>query len=277
MSNYFRSRFAQQLSRFEAHLRGRELSQNTITTYLTAMRQFFQLFSDASKENGIKYKEMLQKRKAKPSTINMKINAYNAYCKMLGDEKSQVKTVSARYSTTVSNVISRSQYHKLLKELKKDGNSSWYFSIKLLAVTGARVSEAVRITKRDFDNGFAEVWSKGKMRRIYIPMRFQEEAAEFYQNIRDSDPLIRNKCGKAISTRGVAYMLQSFAKRYGIDKRVMHPHAFRHLFAIEFLRKTSNLPLLSDIMGHSSVSTTAIYTRLTQEEQERIINKAIIW
>ncbi len=269
--------YKKQLTRFEEYLRNRELSQNTILNYLISMKQFFQMFSEVSKENGIKFKGHLQSRKAKPSTINMRINAFNTYCKMLGEGQNRVKTIPVHQETTVNNVISRKDYQRLLEELRKDGNHRWYFTVKILAMTGARVSEAVRITKEDFDVGCAEMWTKGKIRRIYIPLKFRLEAAAFYAELDGKELLIRNKRGGAISTRGVAYMLQSFAKRYQIDKRVMHPHAFRHLFAMEFLKETNNLALLSDLMGHSNVTTTAIYTRMTREQQEHIINSTIDW
>lgn len=209
--------YKKQLTHFEEYLRNRELSQNTILNYLISMRQFFQMFSEVSKENGIKFKGHLQSRKAKPSTINMRINAFNTYCKMLGEGQNRVKTIPVHQETTVNNVISRKDYQRLLEELRKDGNHRWYFTVKILAMTGARVSEAVRITKEDFDVGCAEMWTKGKIRRIYIPLKFRLEAAAFYAKLDGKELLIRNKRGGAISTRGVAYMLQSFAKRYQID------------------------------------------------------------
>ena len=72
-------------------------------------------------------------------------------------------------------------------------------------------------------------------------------------------------------------MLQKYAIKYGIDQKYMHPHSFRHLFAIEFLKRNNNLPLLADLLGHSSVATTAIYTRLTREEQQNALDDAVNW
>lgn len=121
------------------------------------------------------------------------------------------------------------------------------------------------------------MWTKGKMRRIYIPESFRAEAKTYYAKLEPKDYLVWNRNGEQISTRGVSVMLQRFASEYAIDKKVMHPHSFRHLFALEFLKRNSNLSLLSDIMGHSSVSTTAIYTRMTKEQQIVAIDKTIDW
>lgn len=77
-----------------------------------------------------------------------------------------------------------------------------------------------------------------------------------------------------MSTRGLAQLIRNWAKKYGIRKEVAHPHAFRHLYAIQFLHQNQNIALLADLMGHSSVSTTSIYLRLSKEEQIRQFNEA---
>ena len=174
-------------------------------------------------------------------------------------------------------VISEKDYKKLLDGLKNDGNIRWYYNIKLLASTGARVSEYVRLKKTDFSRGYAEMWTKGKIRRIYIPKSFLNEADGYYSSFEPEDFLAVGRDGGPITTRGVSQMLMTFAARYGIDKKVMHPHSFRHMFAVQFLRRNNNLSLLADVLGHSSVSTTAIYTRMTKEQQQDAVNKTINW
>ena len=66
-------------------------------------------------------------------------------------------------------------------------------------------------------------------------------------------------------------------KKYGIPKEVAHPHSFRHLFAIEFLKNNNNIALLADLLGHESVDTTAIYLRLSAQEQKKQFNMAMDW
>ena len=69
---------------------------------------------------------------------------------MVHDDGSKVKTMRVHQATAVSNVISEQDYKKLLDGLKNDGNMRWYYNIKLLASTGARVSEYVRLKKNRF-------------------------------------------------------------------------------------------------------------------------------
>jgi site-specific recombinase XerD len=266
-----------QIESFREHLEDKELSDNTVRAYITAMEQFFSSFVEISKKNGLDWKRELQEKGLKAKSINIKLNAFNSFCGMVHDDGSKVKTMRVHQATAVSNVISEQDYKKLLDGLKNDGNMRWYYNIKLLASTGARVSEYVRLKKTDFSRGYAEMWTKGKIRRIYIPKSFLNEADGYYSSFEPDDFLAVGRDGGQITTRGVSQMLMTFAARYGIDKKVMHPHSFRHMFAIQFLRRNNNLSLLADVLGHSSVSTTAIYTRMTKEQQQDAVNKTINW
>jgi integrase len=241
------------------------------------MEQFFSSFGEISKKNGLDWKRELQEKGLKAKSINIKLNAFNSFCGMVCDDGSKVKTMRVHQATAVSNVISEQDYKKLLDGLKNDGNMRWYYNIKLLASTGCRVSEYVRLKKTDFSRGYAEMWTKGKIRRIYIPKSFLDEADGYYSSFEPDDFLAVGRNGGQITTRGVSQMLMTFAVRYGIDKKVMHPHSFRHMFAIQFLRRNNNISLLADVLGHSSVSTTAIYTRMTKEQQQDAVNKTINW
>lgn len=259
------------------YLKAKELSESTIDAYTTSVKQYFLMHETITKENGISWKHELLAQGKKAKTVNVRLNAYNSLCEMLHQDECKCKAVKIHQATAISNVISDSDYKKLLRCLANDQNLKWYYGIKLLAVTGARVSEYVCLQKKDFDRGYAELWTKGKIRRIYIPKSYRDEAASYYASLSPDDYLMTNRFGKKMTTRGVATMLQKFSLKYDIDSRCMHPHSFRHFFAIEFLERNSNLSLLADLMGHSSVSTTAIYTRMTKEQQRLAVDAAVCW
>lgn len=244
---------------------------------MSALSQFFMTFDEISKENGLEWKRELQRSGLNAKSINIKLNAFNSFCKMTFNDGAKLKTMRIHQSTAISNVISISDYNRLLDGLRNDQNIRWFFNVKLLSSTGARVSEYVQLRKADFLRGYSEMWTKGKLRRIYIPKLFRAESAEYYSKFAPNDFLAIGRTGKQLTTRGVSQMLKTFATRYDIDEKVMHPHSFRHMFAIEFLRKNGNISLLSDILGHSSVSTTAIYTRMTKEQQQAEVDRAIDW
>lgn len=264
------------IAAYRAKLMDRELSQNTIDSYITAVRQYQEAHTRVSKEDMLSWKRELMNTGKKPGTVNLRLAAMNTWCRMFNIREAEVRTLKIHQASAIDNVITQEDYAKLCKCLNDD-NPRWYFNIRLLAATGARVSEYIKLTKADFDRGYAEMWTKGKIRRIYIPKSFIAEAQEHYKNLQPHEMLVQSIHGKPITTRGVSENLLRFAEKYGIDKKVMHPHSFRHLFALNFLQKNNNLSLLADIMGHSSVSTTAIYTRMTKQQQATAVNEIVNW
>lgn len=70
---------------------------------------------------------------------------------------------------------------------------------------------------------------------------------------------------------------QGVRLKYGLNAQVVHPHSFRHLFAKNFLDRRNDLPLLADILGHVSISTTRIYLRKSTQEQRDLINQIVDW
>ena len=67
------------------------------------------------------------------------------------------------------------------------------------------------------------------------------------------------------------------AEKYGLDKKVVYPHSFRHRYAKNFLEKYNDIALLADLMGHESIETTRIYLRRTASEQQELVDKIVTW
>ena len=176
-------------------------------------------------------------------------------------------------------MISEADYSYFKTCLKNDGELYWYFVIRFLAATGARISELVQIKVEHVRLGYLDLYSKGgKLRRIYIPRALRDEALAWFEGRGLSSGFIfLNRSGVRITTRGIAGQLKKFAVRYGIDPKVVYPHSFRHRFAKSFLERSGDIAFLADLMGHESVDTTAIYLRLSAEEQKRQFNSAMNW
>lgn len=265
-----------QLEAFREHLIVEERSQNTIDNYMQSVRNYFKRYDEITKQNLIKYKQDLFAEGKKPKTIHNRCVGINQFCRFLGKEEMCVKTVKIHQSSSVENVISIAEFNELLRCLQQDRDEKGYWMVKFLGKTGARVSEFTRLTKSGLKKGYCEMWTKGKIRRIYIPESLIEESREYFEKV-EGDILFPSRYGNEMTSRGVASRLNAMAKKYGIRKEVMHPHSFRHLYAIEFLKKNPNISLLADLMGHSSVATTSIYLKLSKEEQMRQFNEASNW
>lgn len=183
------------LKPYEAFLREKELSENTIKAYTASAKFFFSEFDELNKPNLLAWKAMLYNNGMKPKSVNVRLNAMAAYCDMIGHPEFHVKTMRVHQAQAVSNVISSEQYQALLDGLAQDANLRWYYIVKLMATTGARVSELIRLTKRDFDNGYCDLWTKGKSRRIYIPDSFRTEAATHFADYSATQTLVCRKTG----------------------------------------------------------------------------------
>lgn len=263
------------IEEFRHHLMDLERSENTIDSYVRSATIFFDRYGEVSKANMLDFKRW-QLEKWKPKTAHNRIVAMNQYCIFINHPEYCVKGIKIHGSSSVENVITLEEYHLLLDGLKNDGNEKGYWMIKFLAKTGARVSEFIKLTKDSLEIGYCEMWTKGKIRRIYIPQPLIEESKEYFKE-QDEEWLFPNKYGKQMTERGVAQNIKNWSAKYGVRKEVAHPHAFRHLYAIEFLEHNSNIALLADLMGHSSVNTTSIYLKLSKEEQMRQFNEASNW
>ena len=94
---------------------------------------------------------------------------------------------------------------------------------------------------------------------------------------RQTGYLFLNRFDDQITARGVAQQLKFYAGKYGLDKVVVYPHSFRHMYAKRFLEKFNDISLLADLLGHESIETTRIYLRRTSSEQQSIVDKIVTW
>ncbi|MBQ4376864.1 MAG: tyrosine-type recombinase/integrase [Bacteroidales bacterium] len=263
---------------FENYLRQKNMAENSIVAYTFAARDFIQHYEKVSKNNLILYKDYLMET-FKPKTVNLRIIGINKYLDYLEKPKLRLKPVKIQQKTYLENVISNADYNFLIKKLRDDGNMEWYFVVRFLAATGARVSELIQMKVEHVLAGYFDIYGKGgKLRRIYIPKRLRSECHQWLEKKgRNSGYLFLNHKGERITTRGISGQLKCFAQRYGLNANVVYPHSFRHRFAKNFLAKYNDIALLADLMGHESIETTRIYLRRTSTEQQEIVDSVVTW
>ena len=266
------------IEEFERHLKGTNLSENTVTSYLFAVRQFNERYDNVTKRNLKEHKAWLIEQ-YKPKTVNLRIRAINCYLESVGKSSWKLSSVKVQQKAFLENVISEADYIYFKNCLKRDDNMLWYFVIRFLAATGARVSELVQIKVEHIKLGHLDLYSKGgKLRRIYIPKSLQDEAIVWVEeNQRNSGFIFLNRFGERITTRGISGQLKKLAIKYGIDPAVVYPHSFRHRFAKSFLERCGDIAFLADLMGHESIETTRIYLRKTATEQRTLVDNIVDW
>ena len=264
---------------FEMYLRSTNLSENTISSYLFAVKQFYGQYDEVTKR-GLRDHKIWLIESYKPKTVNLRIRAINCYLESIGKGEMKLQFVRVQQKAFLENVISEADYTYFKKCLKRDQENFWYFVIRFLAATGARVSELIQLKVEHVRLGYLDLYSKGgKLRRIYIPSALQKEALEWLtlEKHRDSGFVFLNRYSERITTRGISGQLKKLAVRYGLDPVVVYPHSFRHRFAKSFLERCNDIAFLADLMGHESIETTRIYLRKTATEQRTIVDKVVTW
>lgn len=268
-----------EVRRFKRHLRKEDVSVNTQISYCWTLNFFLTKYHKITNENLMLYKNYLMEEFT-PSTVNQRIQAMNKYIKWNNIRNIRtLRSVKVQQKPFLENVISMQDYMYLKKKLKKKPGLTDYFLIWIMGCTGARISEILKVKVENIIDGQIDFYGKGrKNRRIYFVSSFQKEAIEWLKTEnRNSGYVFIYSDGRAMTVKGVEKHLKILAREYGIDETVMYPHSFRHMFGKTFYDKEKDLPLLADIMGHSSVETTRIYTRRTAQEQRQIIEKTVRW
>lgn len=160
---------------FETVLRQANMAQNTISAYLYAVKEFDSKFKELNKKNLLVYKTFLIES-YKPKTVNLRLQAINKYLDFIGKSKLRLKSVKVQQRSYLENVISNADYNFLKNKLKQEGNLEWYFVVRYLAATGARVSELVQIKIEHIHIGYFDLYTKGgKIRRLFIPKKLRKE------------------------------------------------------------------------------------------------------
>lgn len=262
---------------FSAWLRENELAEGTQQLYTRFLHDYSEYTgcNQPDKQSIKRWKEHLLETN-QPQTVNLKLSAISKYCAFAG-LSIRIKRVTVQRRTLIRNAITRDEVEHLIGSLEADGCERFAVIVRLLAKTGGRISEVIRITKRDISRGYVDMPTKGKVRRIYLPDTLADELRPFLVDLGPGDILCRNRFGRQITANGVGKMLRRFAARYGIPPEHVHPHAFRHFYAVEFLRQNPNVALLADTLGHSDLNTTMIYLRQTEEQQRAEINRTVNW
>ncbi|MEY8355579.1 tyrosine-type recombinase/integrase [Lachnospiraceae bacterium 54-53] len=275
------------LNDFKKYLKKKNLSNNSITAYAGSVRLFFSMFEDITPENLQRYKNYLISA-YRPATVNQRIYAINHFSRFMAETQEEAYILIASYhlpsvkvqqKTFLDTIISNEDYELLKTKLKEDKNYFWYFVVRFLAATGARVSELIQIKVEHLTLGYLDLYSKGgKVRRIYFPDSLCGEALEwcYGKGIR-SGFLFLNKDGHLITPRGINFQLKHLARRYGINPDTVYPHSFRHRFAKNFLACFNDISLLADLMGHESIETTRIYLTRSSQEQQQLLDEIITW
>ncbi|MGN0729936.1 tyrosine-type recombinase/integrase [Treponema sp.] len=165
-------------------------------------------------------------------------------------------------------------YKKMLGKALETGNKRLYYIMRLLASSGIRVGELAYITVESLFTGICSVVNKGRAREIFIPNSICCLLLEYCNSVGIKKGIVFHSKKNPDKMMDKSYLWRQLDKiscLLNFPKGYVHAHSFRHFFAKEYIGTYKDVCELADILGHSSIETTRIYTRTTMsEKKERI-------
>lgn len=257
-----------QMEEFKEYLYERENAEATIQKYLTDIRTFFRFLGDdliISKKRLLSYKEWL-KDSYMVNSANSIIAALNQFLEFLGLGIWKIKRFKMQKALFLDEdrELTEAEYRKLLKTALADGKYQLALCMETIASTGIRISELPAFTVEAVKKNFIEVTNKGKYRRIFLPKEIRKKLLYYAEEQKiESGPIFVTRNGKPKSRSNIWREMKALKEKAGIDGRKIFPHNLRHLFARVYYRATKDLAGLGDLLGHSSLNITRIYTSNT--------------
>lgn len=261
----------------------RGYSSNTITAYKTDIAQFFDKVNKKEslvvRDDVLKYIALLNKEGYTSKSISRKLTSvkeYYKYLTVISDGKINNPTVlikSPKLPIKVPVYLEESEIEQMM-ELTKD-NPRKHLIISLLYYTGLRVSELCNLRAKDVSESSLNVLGKGNKQRVLpTPTKLKDAISSLKKTLRDDDYLFRSHISskKGITRDGVYKLIQEVGSKCGINKEKLHPHALRHSTATSMLNKGVDIRVIQEVLGHSNLSTTAIYASVSMNNKINAIN-----
>lgn len=223
----------------------------------------------------MEYKEYIITKYA-PASVNSILSSLNSFFDSVEEYGLKVKNLKIQKQIFAKNgkELTKAEYERLLSEAKSKGNKKLYLLMQTICATGIRVSELKYITAESLKDGRADVNMKGKLRVIIIPKALCKMLKKYAAEQKISyGSIFVTKTGKPLDRTHIWKLMKSLCESAGVDKRKVFPHNLRHLFARTFYSIEKDIVRLADILGHSSVNTTRIYTMETWEICRRQVQR----
>lgn len=249
---------------FEQNMREDEKSAATIEKYLRDLHSFYAFANGKvlDKSLTIAYKSELEKRYAL-SSANSMIAALNSFLKFVGWGDCCVKQFKIQKKTYCheEKELSKQEYIALVKAAEKKKNERLSLLIQTICSTGIRVSEVEFITVDAVRRGEAIVSCKGKTRTVFIVSELRKKLLRYAKVKRiETGAIFVTRNGKLLNRSNIWHDMKSICKDAGVSPTKVFPHNLRHLFARTYYSVQKDIVRLADILGHSSINTTRIYT-----------------
>lgn len=254
----------EKLNDFKKHLTEQERSPYTISKYMHDVKVFLDFADERTinKELVIEFKSFLGERYAL-SSANSMIAAVNGFLKLIGYEDSRVKPFKIQHALFVpeEKELCRNEYLRLVEAARQQKNERLMLIVETICATGIRVSELKFITAESVKTGRGEIKCKGKLRTVFLPPKLCGLLKKYIHKQKiTAGAVFITRNGKPLDRSNIWRDMKKLCGLTALSPQKVFPHNLRHLFARTYYSREKDLSRLADILGHSSVNTTRIYT-----------------
>ena len=265
------------LEQYKNRLVEEEKSEATIEKYIRDVTVFV-IWADGrgiDKRLMLEYKNRLMEQYADAS-VNSAVSSLNSLLDYLGWHDCKVKTlkIQRRIFADKDKELTKAEYERLLKAAQEKKNERLYYLMQTICVTGIRVSELKYITVEAVNNRCADIRCKGKTRTVILHKQLCKMLKGYIKahNIKSGSVFVTRN-GKPLDRSNIWADMKKLCDTAGVARSKVFPHNLRHLFARTFYSLQKDIVRLADILGHSNVNTTRIYTMESGDIHRRQIEK----
>ena len=266
----------QQTGLFRSALYEDEKSPATIQKYLHDVEVFFKYVQKraVTKELVRSYKDWLLRRYA-VSSANTMLISLNRFFDWAGVPELRIKTVKCqRNMFREDKELTKEEFQRLLDTARRQKKLWLKLVMETICAAGIRVSELRYITVAAIRCGTAKITCKGKYRQILLPQELCVRLRRYCacRNIKNG-PVFVTKNGAALDRSNIWAAMKKLCRDSGVAAEKVFPHNLRHLFARMFLTIEKDITKLADILGHTSLNTTRIYTLSSGAEHRKRMDR----
>lgn len=252
------------IRKYLTHLQEQERSLHTISKYAHDIGALLTHLDGApiTKAALIDWKEQLTDTLA-PASVNSMLVAVNGLFQFCGWQNLKIKLLKIQKSVFIDEEkeLSRAEYERLVHAAKQQENERLALVIQTICATGIRVSELRFITVEAVHLGRAEISNKGKRRIVFLPNSLRKLLTVYlHKQGKTSGAVFTTRTGRPLDRSNIWRDMKALCQSADVDPKKVFPHNLRHLFARTFYSVDHDLSRLADILGHSNIATTRIYT-----------------
>lgn len=265
------------MERYKNYLIEEERSAATIEKYTRDINMLYQFLPEGKKIDKamlVGFKKHLVERYS-VRTVNSVLAAVSGLLKFLGWQDIRVSRMKTQKEIFCSDrkELTREEYLRLLNAAKSQQNKRLYLIMQTICSTGIRVSELKHITVEAVKEGRAHVRCKSKHRVVFISGKLRQVLLRYAKEMGVKMGMIFiTRGGRPVHRANIWSDMKQLCKTADVSPEKVFPHNLRHLFARTYYNLEKDIVSLADVLGHSSIETTRIYTISTGREHEKRIN-----